>query len=83
MAKHFRFNYNKLRGRIREKIGTEGEFCKQLGRSQNYLTNVFKGKTYFTADEISTIRVLLDIDKPEIPVYFFEEIVHEEEHFAS
>lgn len=75
MAKYI-YDFSKLRGRIREKIGTECEFAKQIGRTQNYLTSVFASKSYFTPNDISTICKVLDIDHLDIPIYFFVEKVH-------
>lgn len=71
------FTYNKLRGRIKEKVGTEKELVKRIGRSQNYLTNVFKGKTVFTAWDIVKICEACEIEAEDIHVYFFDRDVTE------
>lgn len=75
MAKYI-YDFSKLRGLIREKIGTECEFATLIGRSQNYLTAVFASKSYFTPNDISTICKVLEIEHSDIPIYFFVEKVH-------
>ncbi len=64
-------DYSKLRGRIKEKIGTEGEFARQLGRSHNYLTKVFQGKTFFSQADVLKAAQVLGIEKEDIGLYFF------------
>jgi transcriptional regulator with XRE-family HTH domain len=66
-----KLNYSKLRGRIKEKIGTEGAFAKAIGRSQNYITKVFQGRTYFTQADICKSADVLSVDQDEIGIYFF------------
>lgn len=70
------YNYSKLRGRIKEKIGTEGEFAKRLGRTQNYLTKVFQNKTYLSQKDIALSVDILEIEPIEIGTYFFTKEVH-------
>ncbi len=66
-----KLNYNKLRGRIKEKLGTEGAFARAIGRSQNYITKVFQGKTYFTQADICKSADVLSVNQDEIGLYFF------------
>lgn len=66
-----KLNYNKLRGRIKEKLGTEGAFARAIGRSQNYITKVFQGKSYFTQADVCRSAEILDIDQNDIGIYFF------------
>ena len=66
-----KLNYNKLRGRIKEKLGTEGAFARAIGRSQNYITKVFQGKSYFTQADVCRSADILDIDQNDIGIYFF------------
>lgn len=66
-----KYDYRKLRGKIREVVGTEGEFAKMINRSQNYLTNVFNGKSYFSQKDIDVSAELLGIAPVEIGPYFF------------
>lgn len=66
-------NFNKLRGRIKEKLGAENIFAKKIGISAVSLSSRFAGKTFFTADEIQKAckKDVLDIQKEEIGEYFF------------
>lgn len=74
-----RYDYRKLRGRIKEKVGTEGDFAKKINRSQNYLTNVFNGKSFFTQKDISLGADVLEIPVCEIGVFYFAKQVHANE----
>lgn len=69
------FNYNKLRGRIVEKFGTQGCFAKTLGVSERTLSLKLNNKIYFSQDEISKISELLNITSDKIQIYFFEKEV--------
>lgn len=71
-----RYDYSKLRGRIREKIGTEGEFARRIGRTQNYVSKVFKNGTYLSQEDIASGAEILDISVDEIGEYFFTPEVH-------
>ena len=66
-------NFNKLRGRIKEKLGTENIFAKKIGISAVSLSSRFAGRTFFTVDEIQKAckEEVLDIPKEEISEYFF------------
>ncbi len=66
-----KLNYSKLRGRIKEKLGTEGSFAKAIGRSQNYITKVFQGKSFFTQADVCKSADILGIDQDDIGLYFF------------
>ncbi len=65
------FDYAKLRGAIREQFGTEGNFAKAIHRSPNYVSNVFQGKSNFSALDISKSAESLGIGLDEIGRYFF------------
>lgn len=65
------FDYAKLRGAIREHFGTEGAFAKAIGRSPNYISKVFQGKSNFDALDISRSAEALEIGPDEIGRYFF------------
>ncbi|MFL0167718.1 DUF739 family protein [Candidatus Clostridium helianthi] len=69
------FNYNKLRGRIIEKFGTQGCFSRNLGVSERTLSLKLNNKIFFSQDEISKMSELLDIPSDEIQFYFFEKKV--------
>lgn len=74
-----KYDYSKLRGRIKEKCGTEGTFAREIRRSHNYLTNVFQGKSYFSQKDIDRGSEVLDIIPNGIGVYFFTKEVHKNE----
>jgi hypothetical protein len=65
------FDYAKLRGAIREHFGTEGSYAKAIGRSPNYVSKVFQGKSCFSAADISKSADVLGIERDEIGIYFF------------
>lgn len=74
-----KFDFSKLRGRIREKLKTEGAFAKSIGRSQNFISSVFNGDSFFTQTDIANAAKVLDIDDDEIGIYFFTKEVHNAE----
>lgn len=71
-----KYDYRKLRGRIKEVVGTEGEYAKKINRSHNYLTNVFRGDSYFTQKDITKGAAVLLIEESDIGSYFFAREVH-------
>lgn len=74
-----RYDYSKLRGRIKEKLGTEKEFARKIGRTQNYVSKVFRNSSYFYQKDIDTGAEVLGIPIGEIGVYFFTPEVHKNE----
>lgn len=71
------YDYRKLRGKIREVVGTEYEYAKKIGRTQNYLTSVFNGRSYFSQKDITVGADVLSISESDIGCYFFAKQVHE------
>lgn len=71
MEKNPAFDYNKLRGRIVEKYGTQKQFSKAMRLSQATLTSKLTGLTYFTQAEILKAKMLLDLEPESISSYFF------------
>lgn len=65
------FKYLKLRARIKEKFGTEGNFAEALGISQNSLSRKFNDKIQFSSNDIRTWCELLEIPIEEAGIYFF------------
>lgn len=67
------FDFDKVRGRIREKLGSEAKFAEMIGTSTTSLSAKFNNKSDFTASEI--IRAcdedVLDIPLDEIGINFF------------
>lgn len=65
------FKYAKLRARIKEKYGTEGNFAEALGTSQMTVSRKFNGKTQFSSEDIKQYCNLLDIPLEDAGIYFF------------
>lgn len=65
------YRYNKLRGRIVEKYGTQGKFAEALGLSNNSLSNKLNCKIGFSQDDILKWAELLDISSSDFYEYFF------------
>lgn len=66
------FNFCKLRGKIIEKYGSQLEFSKALGLSQNALSKKMNNRTRFSSDDVMKIKELLDIPDNEVNSYFFD-----------
>ena len=60
------FNYDKLKGRIVEKFGTQGKLARALGVSERTLSLKLNNKIFFSQDEIAKISKLLNITLDEI-----------------
>ena len=73
------FDYAKLRGLIREKLGTEGAFARAIGRSHNFVSQVFNGNSYFDHKDIINAVGILGIVPEDIGLYFFTIKVHDAE----
>lgn len=69
------FDYSRLRGRIKEKCWTEGEFAKKIGICRTSLCKRLNNQIDFTQDEILRGCRVLDIGDSDIPTYFFTEKV--------
>jgi transcriptional regulator with XRE-family HTH domain len=65
------FNNDKLRSRIKEKLGSEAELARRLGLPRSALSARFKGVTPFTRNEVALIAEILKIKRSEIGAYFF------------
>lgn len=65
------YNYDKLKGRIVEKFGSQVAFAKALGISEKTISNKLSGKRYFTQLEISRSASLLGLRSKDIDTYFF------------
>ena len=62
--------YGKLRGRIREKYGTQEAFAAAMGMATTTLSAKLNGKTDWARSEIELACRLLIISADEIPAYF-------------
>lgn len=65
------YQYNKLRGRIIEKYGSQNNFAKALNTSTVIVSNKMTGKTGFSQKDINQWSELLDIEQEEYGAYFF------------
>ncbi|EEP28241.1 DUF739 family protein [Shuttleworthella satelles] len=65
------FSYNKLRGRIIEKFGTQEKFAKELGISNTTLSRKMTGEVQFTQKDIIAWCELLDVNLSDAAPYFF------------
>lgn len=67
------YDFSKLRGRIKEKLGNESKFAEKLEISPASLSSKFNGRTDFTSSEISRAceEDVLDLSINEIGENFF------------
>lgn len=65
------YSYNKLRGRIVEKYGTQQKFAEKIGISENSMSLKMNGKTGFSQADMIKWGKLLDIPVEEYGKYFF------------
>lgn len=74
-----RFDYSRLRGKIREVFGTEAAFAKELGIGRVSLSQRLNNALEFSSAEILKACALLGVSSSEIPLYFFAEKVQKHE----
>jgi len=65
------FKYDKLKGRIKEKYGTQENFAKAIGKTQTTTSFKINGKRLWNQGEIIKAIELLDLSKDDIVEYFF------------
>ena len=67
------FDFSKLRGRIKQILGSETVFAKKIDLSPASLSYTFNGKRYFSSREINKAcsKEVLNIPTQEIGEYFF------------
>lgn len=66
------FDYDKLRGRIKEILGSEKEYANKMGMSQQTTSSKLNGETSFTDKQIYQTCEILKINLDYIPLYFFK-----------
>lgn len=66
------YDYSKLRGTIVEKYHTISRLAKKLGKSDAWLSAKLNNKGDFTQTDMVRIMALLDINKKDITLYFFQ-----------
>jgi len=74
-----KFDYSKLRGKIREIFKTQSAFAEAMGISSTSLSAKLNNKIEFSQKEIDRAVDLLKIEKEDIPAYFFTPKVQEPE----
>jgi len=72
-------NHDKLKGRIKEVLGTQSRLATELGLDDTTISNKINSNTYFTQKEILKICSILNISFSNIPEYFFKLKVRENE----
>ena len=65
------FDYSKLKGKIKEKCGSQKIFAEKLGITESTMTAKLNGNAYFHQGEILKATKILDICLDDISVYFF------------
>ena len=65
------FNYQKLLGRITEKMGSQAEFARRMELPERTISLKLNGKVPFKQNEIVKASNLLEIDNSDIAAYFF------------
>lgn len=66
------FNYQKLRGKIKEICNTQDNFAKQLGLGRVSLSQKLNNQSDFTQSEIKDSCHILGLSENEIPLFFFD-----------
>ena len=67
-----KFDYNPLRGRIREILGSESLMASKLGIDKSTLSLKLNGKLGFSQDEIYRSTTILNIPLDLLHQYFFK-----------
>jgi len=67
----YEFDFSELRGRIKARIGSEGEFADKIERSPQFVSSVFNGKSLFDTTDIVKASELLDIPSNMIGFFFY------------
>ena len=75
--KKVEMDYSKLKGKIKEVLGTQNRLAKELDVDETTMSNKLNNNTYFTQVEIINICNILHIEYINIPIYFFEQKVRE------
>jgi hypothetical protein len=65
------FNYNKLRGKIIEKFGTQYDFAGAMGWSERTLSLKLNSNRSWKQDDICKAVKLLELSNEDIISYFF------------
>ena len=66
-----KYNYCKLRGKIKEVFGTQDKYAEALNLSKTSVSSKLNNIVDFSQTEIYTSAKILDITSEEIGEYFF------------
>ena len=69
--KRLPFDYSKLKGRIKEKFGTQKAFAKAIGITEAALSHKLTGVNCFKQDDIYRAISALGITEDLVSEYFF------------
>lgn len=69
------WNYQKLRGRIKEICGTQDEFASKLGLGRVSVSQRLNNQLEFTQEEMYKSCEILNINLEDLPNYFFYPMV--------
>ena len=58
------YNFDKLKGKIKEVFNTQNEFAEAMGIAPNTLSSKLNNQSDFSSEEISRAIELLKIDSP-------------------
>lgn len=67
------FDYSKLRGRIKEVVGTQSALAQEIGIGKVSLSKRLNNELDFSSSDIISACETLKIEKIDIPIYFFTE----------
>ena len=76
-----RYNYNKLRGKIKEIVGSESKYAELLGLSNASISAKLNSLVPFSITEIDKSVTILNIPTNEIYEYFFQKKVEKNQQF--
>lgn len=77
------FNYDKLRQKIKERLGTQDRFAKEIGLGRVSVSQSLNNQREFSAGEMFKSAQVLGFSIAEIPAYFFTEEVQKHEPAKS
>lgn len=66
-----KYDYRKLKGRIKECFPTQADFAQKLGISDTSLSNKLNNKNIFDQDEIKNSIEIFNLNATETMEYFF------------
>lgn len=72
MKQNARYDYSKLKGKIKELFDTQENFALALGIGRVSLSQRLNGKLQFSQKEMDRAVEILKLKKSDIPSYFFD-----------